>query len=84
MTLHFLNKWECIKALHIVNVRNIEVLVQSSSPLCKDSQINVRSMFVHEVSETGTWPGMIRMKCVVVETTDNLYITPLPNPYERD
>lgn len=65
----------------------VEVLAKSSRPLCKDSQINVQRN-VHEVKKTGNlsaiWPDMITMKCVVVETVDRLYITPLPNPYERD
>ncbi|KAL7379236.1 hypothetical protein ABVT39_024702 [Epinephelus coioides] len=66
----------------------VEVLAKSSRPLCKDSQINVQSTFIHEVKKTGNlsaiWPDMITMKCVVVETVDRLYITPLPNRYERD
>ena len=66
----------------------VEVLAKSSRPLCKDAQINVQSTFIHEVMKTGNftaiWPDMITMKCVVVETVDKLYITPLPNPYEWD
>lgn len=82
-----------IKALDIVHVPNIavllvEILVKSNRPLCKDSQINVESTFVHEVRKNGKisaiWPDMIKMKCVVVETVDNLFIAPLPNPFERD
>lgn len=66
----------------------VEILVKSNRPLCKDSQINVESTFVHEVRKNGKisaiWPDMIKMKCVVVETVDNLFIAPLPNPFERD
>lgn len=66
----------------------VEELAKSNRLLCKDSQINVQSDFIHEVRKTGKlssiWPDMIKVKCVVVETTDKLYVTPLPNPYERD
>lgn len=30
------------------------------------------------------WSDMIKTKCALVETDDSVYITPLPNPYERD
>ena len=66
----------------------VELLAKSSRPLCKDSQINVQSTFIHEVKNTGNisaiWPDMIMIKCVVVETDDKLCIIPLPNPFERD
>ncbi len=66
----------------------VEVLAKSGRPLCKDSQINIQSTFIHEVRKTGNlsaiWPDMMTMKCVVVETVKKLYITPLPNPYEQD
>lgn len=48
----------------------VEVLVKSSTssrPLCKDAQINVESIFVHEVRKNGTisaiWPDRIKMCC---------------------
>lgn len=66
----------------------VEVLAKSDRPVCKDSQINVQSTFIYEVKRTETvnavWPNMIKTKCVIVETDDAVYITPLPNPYERD
>lgn len=66
----------------------VEELSKSSRPFCKDSQINVESTFIHEVRKTGNlsaiWPDTITLKCVIVETVDKLYVTPLPNQYERD
>lgn len=66
----------------------VEVLAKSDRPVCKDSQINVQSTFIYEVKKTETviavWPVMIKTKCVLVETENAVYITPLPNPYERD
>lgn len=74
----------CIKHCCVI----VEALAKSSSPLCKDSQINVKSTFIHEVKKTGNvsaiWPDIRIMKCVLIETVDKLYITPLPNHYERD
>ena len=66
----------------------VEVLAKSSRPICKDSQIGVKTTFIHEVKKTGMvnaiWPDTIQMKCVVIDTDDRLYISPLPNKFERD
>ena len=66
----------------------VEVLAKSTRPVCKDTQIHVQSSFIKEVKKTGTvkaiWPEMIKQKCVLVETNNILYISPLPNSFERD
>lgn len=68
----------------------VEVLAKSSRSVCKDSKINVHSTFIHEVRNTRTvpaiWPDMIKKKrvVVVVETVNNLYVTPVLNQYERN
>lgn len=85
MTWLFLNKCVHIKFLYFVHVPNycvlVELLVKSDRPVCKDSQINVQSTLIYEVKRT---ENMIKTKCVIVETDDVVYITPLSNPYERD
>ncbi|XP_038150334.1 uncharacterized protein LOC119789497 isoform X2 [Cyprinodon tularosa] len=66
----------------------VEVLAKLDRPVCKDSQINIQSTFLFEVKKTETvnavWPDMLLTKCVLVERDDALYITPLPNAFERD
>lgn len=44
--------------------------------------LRVVDTFVETVN--AVWPNMIKTKSVIVETDEAVYITPLPNPYERD
>lgn len=75
---------ECRKYCCIV----VEMLKDTRRTLCMDSQVNVRSTFIHIVEKTGNvsaiWPDSLKKKCALVKVVDTLYAIPLPNRYERD
>lgn len=62
--------------------------VKTDGQLCKDSQLNIASSFMSEVSESrnvyAVPMDLFHRKCVLIQSRDKQYVIPLPNNVERD
>lgn len=72
-------------SLHCILVKE---LVKTDGQLCKDSQLNIASTFMSEVSESrnvyAVPTDLFHRKCVLIQSRDKQYVIPLPNNVERD
>lgn len=66
----------------------VEELAKTGGKGCRDSQLNISSTFIDEVSHThdvfAVHPQSLKHKCVMVKSKDKMYVIPLPNKVERD